>query len=426
MQFVQGRSWRKQSDRIALLSRISQLNFFRSKSLCSSGSSKGIQMKNRIHRQVIRSRHGGLALSIVTLGVMMALVQIGSTSALPVGSFEVVKLIGSKGTGATRMDRRMINAWGSAFIPDETPFWINDEATGVSELINGKGMILKSLPFVTIPAADGSTGKPTGIVGNATGEFPLPAGGPSLFIFSTEDGTIAGWNTGTTATTTVNNLGKAAYTGLALANNGTANLLFAANHTQPGSIDVFDSNFSPISTTGGFSNPNLPAGFTPYNVATIDDKLFVTYSDGMQPVGQVDEFDTDGTLIMSFTDPSLNEPWGLTLAPSHFGSFSNDLLVGNLGDGSISVFNPATGEFLGQIADRNSKRILIPGLWSLLDGTGATDATADAVYFTAGPDGYAQGLFGMIQAGPSPKPTPTPKPTKSPDPRKTPMPMPIY
>jgi hypothetical protein len=102
------------------------------------------------------------------------------------------------------------------------------------------------------------------------------------------------------------------------------------------------------------------------------------------------------------------------------------LLVGNLGDGSISVFNPANGEFLGQIADRDSRRILIPGLWSLLDGTGATDATADTVYFTAGPEGYTQGLFGMIQAGPAPKPTPTPKPTKSPDPRKTPMPMPIY
>jgi uncharacterized protein (TIGR03118 family) len=106
----------------------------------------------------------------------------------------------------------------------------------------------------------------------------------------------------------------------------------------------------------------LPAGFTPYNIATIDSNLFVAYSDGTQAIGQVDEFDPNGTLIMSFTDPSLNEPWGLTLAPSHFGTFSNDLLVGNLGDGSISVFNPANGEFLGQLADPDSNRILIPGL----------------------------------------------------------------
>src|ERR1700691_4026940 len=120
-------------------------------------------MQNKSNRQVIRSRHGSLALLILTLGAMMVAVQIGSTAALPVGSFEVVKLIGSKGSGAIRKDPRMVNAWGSGFIPNETPFWINDEATGVSELVNGKGMVLKSLPFVTIPGADGGTGKPTGI-----------------------------------------------------------------------------------------------------------------------------------------------------------------------------------------------------------------------------------------------------------------------
>jgi uncharacterized protein (TIGR03118 family) len=214
-----------------------------------------------------------------------------------------------------------------------------------------------------------------------------------LFIFSTADGTIAGWNSGTIATTIVNNSGGASYTGLALANNGTANLLYAANGAQAGSIDVFDSNFNPFTTSGGFSDPNLPAGFIPYNITTIGNNLFVTYS-GTGAVGQVDEFDPNGNLIMSFTDPSLDAPWGLTLAPSQFGSFSNDLLVGNLGDGSISVFNPANGEFLGQVADRDSKRVLIPGLWSLIDGAGVLDATANAVYFTAGPAGTLKGYSG--------------------------------
>jgi uncharacterized protein (TIGR03118 family) len=159
----------------------------------------------------------------------------------------------------------MINAWGIAFISADggTPFWINDEGTGLSELIDGKGKTFEALPFVTIPGATaGSTGKPTGIVGNATGLFPIPGNTSALFIFDTEEGTIAGWNesSGATATTIVTNPGKV-YTGLALADNH----LYAANAAAPGSIDVFDSNFNPVTGSGGFSDPNLPTGVTPYN-----------------------------------------------------------------------------------------------------------------------------------------------------------------
>ena len=174
-------------------------------------------------------------------------------------------------------------------------------------------------------------------------------------------------------------------------------LLYAAN--SKGSIDVFDSNFNPVTTTGGFSDPALPTGFTPYNIAALDGNLYVAYSMGAQAVGQVDEFDTEGNLIMSFKDASLNAPWGLTFAPSSFGTYSNDLLVGNKGDGTISVFNPTNGEFLGQLEEKNGKPIVISDLWALVDGTGAVDAKADAVYFTAGPDGYAEGVFGTIESG---------------------------
>ena len=376
-------------------------------------------MYSRSDQPVARNHRRFVALSILTFGVAMVAAQIRVTVAESVSSFKVANLIGSAGSGGKKKDPKTINAWGVAFISGQ-PFWINDEGTGVSELIGGKGKIFKSLPFVTVPGATGGTGKPTGIVANVTGEFPLPSGPTATFIFDTEDGTIAGWNSGTTATTIVNNSGAAAYTGLAIANNGSANLLYAANHKAPGSIDVFDSSFNPTTTSGGFSDPSLPTGLTPYNITNLDGNLFVAYSEGTTAVGQVDEFNPDGTLIMSFTDASLNEPWGLTLAPSHFGSFSNDLLVGNLGDGSISVFNPTNGEFLGQLADKDSSRLLIPGLWALLDGTGAMDAHSDAVYFTAGPSGYTEGLFGTIEAGPGAKPSKTPKPSNSPTPTRTP------
>jgi uncharacterized protein (TIGR03118 family) len=343
-----------------------------------------------------------VALSILTSAALMLAAQVCSAGASSVSSFKVDKLVGSKHSGGKKKDSHMINAWGLTFIAADggSPFWINDEGTGVSELIDGKGKIFKALPFVTIPGPTaGTMGKPTGIVGNATGQFAIPGSTSALFIFATEDGTIAGWNEsiGATAMTILTNAGEV-YTGLALATNSSnASFLFAAN--SKGTIDVFDTNFAPVTTTGGFSDPGLPAGFTPYGIAALDGNVFVSYSMGAQAVGQVDEFDTEGNLIMSFKDASLNAPWGLALAPSNFGTFSSDLLVGNKGDGTISVFNPANGEFLGQLEEKNGKPIVISDLWALVDGTGAVNAIPNAVYFTAGPDGYAEGLFGTIEAG---------------------------
>jgi uncharacterized protein (TIGR03118 family) len=223
-------------------------------------------MQSKLDRHITRNRQRLLTLSILTFGVMTLAAQVRSSFAVPAGSFKVVKLIGSKGTGAARRDSLMVNAWGDAFFPGD-PFWINDEGTGFSELIDGKGKIFKSLPSVTVPGATGGVGKPTGIVANGTGQFPLPSGGSTLFIFATADGTIAGWNSGTVATTIVNNSGSASYTGLALASNGTANLIYAANRVNSGSIDVFDSNFNPVTVSGDFIDPNLPVGLIPYNIS---------------------------------------------------------------------------------------------------------------------------------------------------------------
>jgi uncharacterized protein (TIGR03118 family) len=380
----------------------------------------------------------------VAVFVMVALAvaifaALSRSTAQPVGSFLVTNLTGSAGTGAPNTDAHMINAWGNAFFPGN-PFWVNDQGTGVSELIDGQGKISQQLPLVTIPPANaGQPGQPTGIVANGTSDFGIN-GGPALFIFDTEDGTISAWNqsSGGAASIVVNKSGSKSYTGLALAKNGAANQLYAANQGvggQPGSIDVYSATFGAGTATGGFTDPQLPANFQPYNVQALNGNLFVAYFKGLQSVGQVDEFDPNGTLIMRFTSDTLKAPWGLVIAPANFGAFGGDLLVGNLIDGTIDAFNPTNGEFLGQLADTKSNLISIPGLWSLIDGTGALNAQSGAIYFTAGPSGYASGLFGMIQpaaasatptatptATPKGKPKKTPKPTKTPKPKKTPKP----
>jgi uncharacterized protein (TIGR03118 family) len=85
----------------------------------------------------------------------------------------------------------------------------------------------------------------------------------------------------------------------------------------------------------------------------------------------------------------------------NFGQFSNDLLVGNFGDGTINVFDPTTGAFLGTLDDASGIPIMIPGLWGLLFGNGGNGGLTDQLFFSAGipgPNGAIEdhGLFGML------------------------------
>ncbi len=321
-------------------------------------------------------------------------------------------------TQAPQQDPLMINAWGMASLGGADPFWINEEGTGISELVDGQGQQFASLPSVTIPAPPGATGpsKPTGIVANTTPSFPLATGGPALFIFDTIDGTIAAWNSayGADAIIMVNSSATAAYTGLAMATIAGAPTLYAAN--SRGTIDVFDTNFNPVQTTGGFMDPNLATGLAPYGIANIEGNIFVAYSQRAVVAGAVDEFNSDGTLIRRFaTNGTLNAPWGIVMAPKNFGSVGNDLLIGNFGDGTINAFAPKTGKFLGQLATSKHVPIQIPGLWALMVGGDISGVThANAIYFTAGPNGEKDGLFGYLLPGAAPTPTPTPRPTPRP------------
>jgi uncharacterized protein (TIGR03118 family) len=230
---------------------------------------------------------------------------------------------------------------------------------------------------------------------------------------------IDGWRSGPVAEQPVDNSASGAvYKGLALANNGSHTLIYAANFNA-GTVDVFDENFSPTTVSGGFLDSTIPTGFAPFDIQNIDGKLYVTYA--MQDAskhddvggpgnGFVDIFDADGHLLQRLISGGplspLNSPWGLAVAPDNFGDFSKDLLVGNFGDGKINAFDPSTGAFLGTLQDGIGNPIVIPGLWGLAFGNGANDFDKQALYFTAGipgPDHVEDhGLFGDLQAVPEP------------------------
>lgn len=311
---------------------------------------------------------------------------------------------------AALTDPNLQNPWGMSSSPT-SPIWVSDNRTGLATLYNGAGAI-QSL-VVTIPPPTGGTppAAPTGQVfnGSAT-DFKLPNGNPARFIFATEDGTISGWNGGTSAVLVVDNsVSGAVYKGLAIGSSGGSNFLFATNFNA-GTIDVFDAAFNSVNTGGKFTDPNLPAGYAPFNIQNINGTLYVTYAlqdaakhDDVSGPGNgfVDAFDTAGNLIKRVSSGgALDSPWGLALGSAGFGQFAGDLLVGNFGDGRISAFDPISDAFLGQLQDQSASPITIDGLWGLRFGNGGSGGDVNALFFTAGipgPDNVEDhGLFGTV------------------------------
>jgi uncharacterized protein (TIGR03118 family) len=314
---------------------------------------------------------------------------------------------------AAFQDPNLVNPWGLASSTG-SPIWVSDNGMGVSTLYNGAG-VPQSL-VVTIPPQSGSpagtTSAPTGVVFNPT----TTAFGGSNFIFATEDGTIASWK-GANGTSAVLEFPAGTptgvYKGLAIGNNGIDDLLYATNF-RAGTVDVFNSSFAPASTlpAGAFTDPNLPKGYAPFGIQNLVGQIFVTYAqqdaakhDDVAGPGHgfVDVFTMNGVLVgRLISHGPLNSPWGLALAPSNFGPFSNDLLVGNFGDGRINVFNVTTGAFLGEL-DSNGNPITIEGLWGLRFGNGGNGGAMNQLFFSAGipgPNGNIEdhGLFGDISA----------------------------
>jgi uncharacterized protein (TIGR03118 family) len=311
---------------------------------------------------------------------------------------------------AQTTDPHLVNAWGITASPT-SPFWVADNGTGVSTLYNGAGQPLSLVVTIPPPAGGTPPSAPTGVVFNGTADFVVSSGtgsGPARFIFATEDGTIAGWNPaadGTNAITKVDNsAAEAIYKGLALGSTATARFLYATNF-HAGTVDVFDKNYAPVTlASGAFTDPSLPAGFAPFGIANIDGQLFVTYAkqdaDREDDVagkgnGFVDVFDTSGTLLRRFASGKpLNSPWGLAVAPASWGRAAGNLLVGNFGDGTINVFDFATGDSRGRLKGDHGP-VRIDGLWGLRFGTASTGGPS-TLFFTAGPDDEQHGLFGSL------------------------------
>jgi len=345
---------------------------------------------------------------------------LASPAALFAQQYQKTNLVSDLGTlGAHTVDPKLKNPWGIARGPSGNPWWVSDEKSGVATLYNAQGTPANVLNpganglVVTIPPSvpPPSIGTPTGVVFNGSAnDFRVapPGVAQTFFLFVSLDGTISGWDPAANPTTAIRKVStKSVLTGATIAQSGADRFLYVAD-LKAGKIRVYDSNFQPVEVDeDAFDDDHLPPGFAPFNIQNIGGDLYVAYAKQDQAktfvtsgtgLGFVDVFSPRGRLLMRLEHGDwLNAPWGLTLAPSDFGTFSHRILVGQFGSGEILAFDAVTGQFQGKLNDQNNQVIAMTGLWGLAFGAGdQTSGAANTLFFNQGLNGGNDGLFGTL------------------------------
>ena len=333
-----------------------------------------------------------------------------STNASPkeFKDFVVRKLVADNANmGAEKVDANLRNGWGLAISPSGL-IKVNAEKVGVSGVYTLDGNIVSVPTFIPgSSSSDGGKSRPTGHVFNVTSDFKLPNGDPALFISASGDGSIAGWNVGNTAIRMIDNAPGAAYSGITIAAFAGNNYLYAANFAE-NKIDVYNKNWEKIMEQAAFNDPDLPAGYSPFNIQTIDGMIYVTYAKKNAQTGEeetgngkgyINVFNPNGSLVKRFASQGkLNAPWGIVEAPAGFwgsgSQLTNMILVGNFGNGQINVFDE-NGNSMGTLQSKG-KPIEIDGLWGIAFPP-ATSYNSTYLYFAAGPGTEQHGLMGYIK-----------------------------
>jgi uncharacterized protein (TIGR03118 family) len=331
------------------------------------------------------------------------------------------------GGTAANVDAKLVNPWGVSIPAGTAPAWVSNNGSQTSTLYDGNGKPQPAATPLIVQLAAGANGPfaPTGIVSNgSTTDFIVTAAsksGSSAFLFDGDGGMIAGWSPGvdlTHAVTAYTDAGGADYKGLAIATNAGALFLYATDFHN-NKIDVFNTTFVKQTTSATaftFADPAIPAGYAPFGIQAINNgtagatQIYVTYAQQAAPanivntagagLGYVDIYDTNGQLIKQLIAAgSLNAPWGLALAPADFGTYSNDLLVGNLGDGKINAYDPTAGTLIGPLGDSSNAPLVVPGLLGIAFGNDANNQPHNTLFFASGPNAGADGLYGRIDMG---------------------------
>jgi uncharacterized protein (TIGR03118 family) len=297
-------------------------------------------------------------------------------------------------------DANLINPWGIAFGvgANATPLWTANNGTATSTLYSGANATTAAVTKLglTVTTPPGPTGI---VVNNNTAKFKLPDGRSAKFIFDTLGGLIAGWAAPPppTSTTTMVTQAGAAFTGLAIAETPTGPRLYAADAAK-GVVRVYNGAWKQVNT---FTDRRVPKNLVPYNVATIGNRVFVSYAPTPGKTasinGQVDVFKFGGHLTKRLlVGGKLDEPWGMVVAPADWGKFGGDLLVGNRVGGAIHAYARHSGAFRGTVRTLNGPAIKHNGLWGMQFGNGII-GTPRTLIIAAGINNYAGGVVAAIK-----------------------------
>ncbi|MCX7056340.1 MAG: TIGR03118 family protein, partial [Proteobacteria bacterium] len=328
-------------------------------------------------------------------------------------------------SGALIIDTNLVNPWGIAF--GASFAWVANNHSETSTLYDGNGKAQPtSAPFaVNFPPNGAVSFDPTGVVLNGTTSFVVTAAAKSAaatFLFVGEGGMIAGWSATVdpaNAVVAYTDAGGAVYKGLAIANNGSSDFLYAADFYN-GKVDVFGPTFAkqtPTPTSFTFTDPTLPTGYAPFGIAALRTgpsgavRIYVSYAQQLTPanhdntngpgLGLVDVYDANGQFISHLiaTGKELNAPWGMALAPADFGTLSSALLVGNFGDGKVNGYDPTSGALIGTLMTGTSTPFAVPGLWGIAFGNDADNQPHNTLFYAAGPNNEANGQYGRVDIG---------------------------
>jgi uncharacterized protein (TIGR03118 family) len=374
----------------------------------------------------MKARRSVVAIALVALSAAIAFSGTARSAATAGGgiagrSYVQTNLVSDIPGLAAHTDPNLKNPWGTSVGPG-SPIWVSDNHAGVTTLYDGAGNPQPRVAAIPAPpsAGNGAVGAPTGQAFNTfdpnSSDFAISkngVSGPALFLFATEDGTIAGWNPNvdnthaviavdrSTATDSAGDVG-ANYKGLALVTTPNGKFIYATSF-RFGTVEVFDNHFNLVNS---FTDPTIPAGFAPFGIHNIGGKLYVTFAkqgpgkaddDARPGNGFVDVFAPNGDLLQRLVSRgNLDSPWAVTLAPPTFGAFGGDILVGNFGNGRINAYDPTSGEIQGQLKRPGGGPIRIDGLWGLRFAPATPGAGPNTLFFTAGLNHEADGLFGTI------------------------------
>jgi len=351
-----------------------------------------------------------IALYLVPIFVFGFLLAAADATAQTIG-YRQTNLASNLPNIANNVAPGLVNPWGIAFLSDQ-PFFIADNKAGRVTAHDSTGIDVVPGGFIVPNATATGFDTPTGIVADQNSFF----GGPSLvkpFILVTEQGAIFTWGPDAqgnflSAATQVRRRAGAVYKGVAILDSLLTAPVLAVTDFSGGFIETFLPGFASVALPGSFTDPNLPAGYAPFGIQVIGRQVFVTYAlqDAAKhdPVvgagnGIVSIFDMDGNFVRRFANGGpLNVPWGIIQASANFGPFSNNILVGNSGDGTINAFDPTTGQFVGQLLDGDGFALVEVGLHGLVFRADGFD-DPNTLYFTSQFTSDQDGLFGAITTG---------------------------